>query len=294
MGAMYNRNIFPQNEPEPAEEEDVRTGPSAWQKITRFYTRFSFIFLVVICILFSLATIFIYNATRPVPETITQEDIDKAVTKSLQENPPVPFAAAAYDVIAPSLVRINALVKRGDEKPFEAIGTGVIIDDNGTVLTSRHIIADAQEMQIVFRDGSFTKATLINEIAANDMAILKPQVIPDDITPATLAPSSSLSIGDEVIAVGNPFGINYSVSAGVVSGLGRTFRSKEIGTLRNTIQFDAAVNPGNSGGPLVNRNGEVVGIVAGLLNPIEEEFFVGIGFAVPIEAVMSGFGGPPF
>jgi len=126
------------------------------------------------------------------------------------------------------------------------------------------------------------------------MAILRRQVVPDDIVPAVLAPSSDLNIGDEVIAVGNPFGINYSVSAGVVSGKGRIFRSKEIGVLRNMIQFDAAVNPGNSGGPLVNRNGEVVGIVAGLLNPLEEEFFIGIGFAVPIETVTSMGGSPPY
>ncbi len=292
---MYNRNIFPREEMEPEDEDEPRPGISPWQKIKGIYSRFSFVFLVACCILISLVSILVYNATRPVPQSITQKDIDKAVQNSLSTNPPQPFAARAYDIIAPSLVRINALVKQGDKEPFEAIGTGVIIDDRGTVLTSLHIVANAQKMQVVFRDGSFYEAAIINEFPGNDLALLKPSVVPDDIVPAVLSPSITLEVGDEVIAVGNPFGINYSVSSGVVSGLGRVFRSKEIGILRNMIQFDAAVNPGNSGGPLVNRDGEVVGIVAGLLNPLQEEFFIGIGFAVPIETVMmGGGGGPPY
>jgi S1-C subfamily serine protease len=292
---MYNRNIFPQEDVKPPDEEESGPKVSLWQKIQSVYSRFSFIFLVASCILISFVSILAYNATRPVPQNLTQKDIDKAVQHSLSTNPPQPFAARAYDVIAPSLVRINALVKQGDKEPFEAIGTGVIIDAKGTVLTSLHIVKNAQKMQVVFRDGSFTEASKITEIPDNDLALLRPAVVPDDIVPAVLAPSSTLDVGDEVIAVGNPFGINYSVSAGVISGLGRIFRSKEIGMLRNMIQFDAAVNPGNSGGPLVNRDGEVVGIVAGLLNPMQEEFFVGIGYAVPIETFMSrGGSGPPY
>ena len=98
-----------------------------------------------------------------------------------------------------------------------------------------------------------------------------------------------------MIAVGNPFGLLNSVSDGVVSGLGRSFPSKETGvTLTNLIQFDAAVNPGNSGGPLLNRNGEVVGIVTSLLNPTSEDVFIGIGFAIPIETARGLIGSPPY
>ena len=110
-----------------------------------------------------------------------------------------------------------------------------------------------------------------------------------------MAGSGSLHVGDEVFPVGNPFGVSNSLTAGVVSGLGRSYKSPETGeTLSNLIQFDAAVNPGNSGGPLLNRDGEVVGIVTGLLNPTQDDFFIGIGFAVPIETAAGALGPPPY
>ena len=113
--------------------------------------------------------------------------------------------------------------------------------------------------------------------------------------PATLAGSAGLNVGDEVVAVGNPFGISNSLSAGVVSGLGREYRSPASRrAAQNLIQFDAAVNPGNSGGPLVNRDGEVVGIVTALLNPTDQDVFIGIGFAVPIETAAGALGSPPY
>ena len=125
----------------------------------------------------------------------------------------------------------------------------------------------------------------------NDLAVLRPLEIPDDLLPATLA--SSPQVGDEVFALGNPFGMSTSLTAGVVSGLGRSFKSARSGlTLLNLIQFDAAINPGNSGGPLVNRSGEVVGIVSGLFNPTGQDFFIGIGFAVTIETAGAALGGP--
>ena len=119
--------------------------------------------------------------------------------------------------------------------------------------------------------------------------------VPDDLEPATMRSTSGLRIGDEVVAVGFPFGIGPSASAGVVSGLGREYQSVS-GTrvLTNLIQFDAAVNPGNSGGPLVTSEGEVVGIVTGLLNPTEQRVFIGIGFAVPIENAAAAAGLSPF
>ena len=127
-----------------------------------------------------------------------------------------------------------------------------------------------------------------------DLAVLSAMTVPDDLKPATLASSASLRVGDEVIAVGNPFGVVDTVTDGIVSGLGREFTSRETGvTLKNLIQFDAAVNPGNSGGPLVNRAGEVVGIVASLLNPTAQDVFIGIGFAVPIADTGGAIGFPP-
>src|SRR5207342_871856 len=128
----------------------------------------------------------------------------------------------------------------------------------------------------------------------HDLAVLKAAKIPDDLPAATLRSTADLAVGDEVVAVGFPFGIGPSVSAGVISGLRREYHARGGKSLTNLIQFDAAVNPGNSGGPLVTADGEVVGIVTGLLNPTEHRVFIGIGFAVPIENAASAIGLNPF
>jgi S1-C subfamily serine protease len=129
----------------------------------------------------------------------------------------------------------------------------------------------------------------------NDLAVLQAHKIPDDMIAATMRSTADLTPGDQVVAVGFPFGIGPSTSAGVVSGLGRSFRSPEgKHMLTNLIQFDAAANPGNSGGPLVTMDGQVVGIVTAILNPTQQRTFLGIGFAVPIENAASAVGLHPF
>ena len=129
----------------------------------------------------------------------------------------------------------------------------------------------------------------------NDLAVLQAKKLPDDLQPATLITTGDLRPGDEVLAVGFPFGFGPSASTGVVSGLKREFLSSDgQRALSNLIQFDAAANPGNSGGPLVNMEGEVLGIVTAILNPMQQRFFVGLAFAVPIENAASAVGVPPF
>jgi S1-C subfamily serine protease len=136
---------------------------------------------------------------------------------------------------------------------------------------------------------------VINTQPQNDLAVLRAKTIPDDLEAATMRSTADLSTGDRVMAVGFPFGIGPSASSGIVSGLKREFRSPEgQQTLTNLIQFDAAANPGNSGGPLVTMDGEVVGIVTAILNPSRQRTFIGIGFAVPIENAASAVGMPPF
>jgi S1-C subfamily serine protease len=148
---------------------------------------------------------------------------------------------------------------------------------------------------VVFADGLESNATVVGLQPENDLAVLQAATIPDDLVPATLRSTSDLAPGDEVIAVGFPFGIGPSVSAGVVSGLRREFMSPQgKRLLTNLIQFDAAANPGSSGGPLVTTDGAVVGIVTAILNPSEQRVFVGIGFAVPIENAASAVGIHPF
>jgi S1-C subfamily serine protease len=125
--------------------------------------------------------------------------------------------------------------------------------------------------------------------------VLKAAKIPDDLQAATMRSTADLRPGDEVVAIGHPFGIGPSVSGGVVSGLKREFRNPDgERRLTNLIQFDAAANPGNSGGPLVTTDGQVVGIVTAILNPTEQRTFIGIGFAVPIENAAQAAGMPPF
>lgn len=246
--------------------------------------------------LIAVGALFAYDATKPPPQRLTQRDIDAAVTRALASATPAPSPASqVYRVIHPSLVRIQARNPQTEAKNQLAVGTGVVIDDEGTILSSLHVVRDATEVRVTFADGTESEASVLAKQPENDLVVLRPEVIPDDLVPATLITSDALRVGDEVFAVGNPFGISNSLSAGVVSGLGRYYKSPKTGdSLTNLIQFDAAVNPGNSGGPLLTRDGEVVGIVTGLVNPTEQEVFIGIGFAVPIEAAASAIGSPPF
>ena len=149
--------------------------------------------------------------------------------------------------------------------------------------------------RVVFADGTESEATVVGVQPENDLAVIQAKTVPDDLVPATLRGTADLAPGDEVIAVGFPFGIGPTVTSGVVSGLRRVHRSRD-GThdMVNLIQFDAAANPGSSGGPLVTADGAVVGIVTAILNPTEQHVFIGIGFAVPIENAASAVGISPF
>ncbi len=185
---------------------------------------------------------------------------------------------------------------RQDEGDDErGVGTGVVITDRGVILTNLHVVTGARRLKVTFADGTEADASVINVQPDNDLAVLQAHKLPDDLQPATMRSTGDLKPGDHVTAVGFPFGIGPSVSSGVVSGLKREFLSPEgKRVLSNLIQFDAAANPGNSGGPLVTDDGAVVGIVTAILNPKQERFFVGIGFAVPIENAAAGAGMPPF
>lgn len=235
-------------------------------------------------------------AYKVIPHELTQEDIDEAVAKSLETAPIPSQAAKAYDAVQGSIVRVRGFVDDPDGGEIViSTGTGVVILDNGTILTNIHVVADAQRIGLTFSEGMEADADIVGTQPQDDLAVLKAQAIPDDLQAATLQSTSGLQPGDHVTAVGFPFGIGPSVSSGVVSGLRREFRSPEgKRLLTNLIQFDAAANPGNSGGPLVNATGEVVGIVTGILNPTDQRVFIGIGFAVPIENAATAVGVPPF
>jgi len=256
------------------------------------WTRTLLLFLLNVALV--AAGILLYDALKPKPQHLTQADIDSAVRRTLDALPPKPSdAAVAYGVIRPSLVSVVARIGTGD-KAKTSLGSGVVVVDTGMILTALHVVEGASEVQVTFADGSQSGALVMVRQPEHDLAVLSAITVPDDLKPATLVSSGTLQPGDEVIAVGDPFGIVNSVSAGVVSGLHREYTDKKGNvTLKDLIQFDAAVNPGNSGGPLLNRNGEVVGIVDSLLNPTAQEVFIGIGFAVPIETASAALGFSP-
>ena len=227
---------------------------------------------------------------------ITQEDIDAAVAKSLDSVPVPSHSAKTYEAVRGSVVRVRAYNDGPDGGEIVgSTGTGVVILDKGVILTNIHVVRGAKRISVTFETGMESDAAITGTRPEDDLAVLQAATIPDDLQAATLQSTSGLQPGDFVTAVGFPFGVGPSVSSGVVSGLQREYRSPEgERVLTNLIQFDAAVNPGNSGGPLLNASGEVVGIVTGILNPTSQRVFVGIGFAVPIENAAMAVGVPPF
>lgn len=239
---------------------------------------------------------------KPGDRKITQEDINAAVLKTLETTQLPSAAAKAYDTIIPSVVRVVGYSKSKDGKDGKedneserSVGTGVVIVDKGIILTNLHVVQGADVIHITFSDGMTTTASITGVQPENDLAVLQAHKIPDDMIAATMRSTADLRPGDQVMAVGYPFGIGPSASSGVVSGLKRNFRSPDgQQMMSNLIQFDAAANPGNSGGPLVTMDGEVVGIVTAIYNPNQQRTFVGIGFAVPIENAASAAGMPPF
>ena len=348
---------------------------------------------VVLLTALLLASLWLHPGATP--RRITQDDIDAAVLRTL-ENTTLPSpAAAAVEAVAPSVVRVVGYMrsKNGRTETERGIGTGVVIVDSGVILTNLHVVQGASRITVTFHDGLETTASITGVQPENDLAVLQAHKVPDDLAAAPLRSTQDLRAGDQVVAIGFPFGIGPSASAGVVSGLDREFDPPEgsrpltnlhvvqgasrititfhdglettasvtgvqpendlavlqahkvpddlaaaplrstqdlragdqvvaigfpfgIGPsasagvvsgldrefdppegtrpLTNLIQFDAAANPGNSGGPLVTMEGEVVGIVTAILNPTEARTFIGIGFAVPIENAAAAVGMPPF
>jgi putative serine protease PepD len=186
-----------------------------------------------------------------------------------------------YQRVVPSVVIVRT---------SHDLGTGIIVSDAGTILTANHVIASGGTITVTFADGTTANATVAAANPKLDIATLTPAKLPQVVVPATLG--GGADVGESVVAIGNPLGLTDSVSAGVVSGLDRT-ADTDHGRFSGLIQFDASVNPGSSGGPLLDARGLVVGIVVSIATPDNEDAFAGIGFAVPIGAALSGGGQGP-
>jgi S1-C subfamily serine protease len=238
-----------------------------------------------------------YDLLFPGPRPLTQDEVDARVSEVLASvTPPPAFSELVYQAVRPSVVLVQVeRPKSGTEGVDEGVGSGVVVNLAGDMLTSLHVVADASEITVTFGDGTRSPAEIVAEDAKNDIAVLRAATPPAEIVPATLGDPAGVREGSEAYAVGSPFGLPNSMSEGVISGLGRSFVLEDSGVvLRGLIQVDAAVNPGNSGGPLLDRDGHVIGIVAALLNPTGDDVSIGIGLAVPITVAGGAAGLPPY
>jgi len=189
-----------------------------------------------------------------------------------------------YDRVGPSVVHITSQVVTVDffygPMPYEGTGSGFVYDEEGHIVTNYHVVKGAETIEVKFSDRQQVAAQVIGVDPANDLAVLALETLPFEVEPLTLGSSDDLRVGQRTIAIGNPFGLDRTLTTGVVSALGRPLEAEENNVIFDVIQTDAAINPGNSGGPLLNSRGEVIGI-----NTAIREDAQGIGFAVPVNTV---------
>jgi S1-C subfamily serine protease len=249
----------------------------------------------------ALAALLLYTALFPAPTPLSMDQVNDSVVQAMASATPAPaYSSLVYQAILPSLVFIEVhgpgvAGAGGEAEGSDGLGSGVVINSDGEVLTSLHVVTNSTEILLTFADGTESAAQIAATQPEHDIAVLHPGKLPNVLVPAVLGNPNSMHVGDEAYAVGHPFGLYGSMSAGVISGFERTFRVQNSDQrLEGLIQIDAAVNPGNSGGPLLNRYGQVIGIVTGLANPTDQSFFVGIGFAVPIDIAGGAAGLPPY
>jgi S1-C subfamily serine protease len=248
---------------------------------------------ILVALLASLA----YGALQPARPQVTKADVDKTVAKALASvTPPPAFSETAYRAVQPSLVLIQTTEPKTGGKPGteDALGSGVVVSLFGDILTALHVVDKATKIQVTFADGYQAVARIVKRDPDHDIAVIRPGK-PPQVFPATLGNPAAAQPGSEAYAVGSPFGLGGSISAGVISARDRSFTPRGTNrVLKGLIQIDAAVNPGNSGGPLVDRDGRVIGIVIALINPTQDDVFIGIGLAVPIDVAGGAAGVPPY
>lgn len=248
--------------------------------------------------LVALVAILLYGVLVPGTTPLTQRDVDDRVAEALASVTPAPaFSELVYQAVQPSLVLIETKhpATTGNPDSDGGLGSGVVVNLAGDILTSLHVIADATEIEVTFADGTKSSAEVVARQPEDDIAVVRATQPPANLVPALLGNPGAVRQGSEAYAMGSPYGLGGSMSAGVISGVDRSFQMPDSNVvLHGLFQIDAAVNPGNSGGPLLNREGQVIGIVTALINPTKDDVFIGIGLAVPIDVAGGAAGLPPY
>jgi S1-C subfamily serine protease len=244
----------------------------------------------------AFAAILVYGSLNPPARPLTTRDVSEVVASALASQiPGPPRGELVYSAVRPSIVLIETDVTAANGSGGSGLGSGVVVNAAGAVLTALHVVSGATTITVTYADGSKSTATIASQQPATDIAVLVPDMPPAGVVPATLGNPGAMRVGSEAYVVGNPYGLYGSLSSGVVSGLHRSYHLPDSGrVISGLIQVDAAVNPGNSGGPLLDRSGRVVGIVTALVNPTKQDVFIGIGFAVPIDVAGGAAGLPSY
>ncbi len=193
-----------------------------------------------------------------------------------------------YERVNPAVVNVDVAASTPGDLTDYGSGSGFVIDSEGHIVTNNHVVENAEEMRVTFADGTVAQAELVARDVNSDLAVIKVDVDPERLVPLVLGDSSSLRVGQRVIAIGNPWDLGGTMTVGIISALGRTLPSRitadfGIYSIPDLIQTDAAINPGNSGGPLVDSRGRVVGVNTAIRS--EGLYNSGVGFAVPVDIV---------
>lgn len=192
--------------------------------------------------------------------------------------------ANVYERVAPAVVHVTSRVTRltffFGPVPSEGTGSGFVIDKEGHIVTNFHVIENADSVEVLLSDETQAPATIVGVDPPNDLALLKIDVPPQQLSPVELGSSAELRVGQRAIAIGNPFGLDRTLTAGVISALGRPLQTSDDNVIFDVVQTDAAINPGNSGGPLLDSRGRVIGVNTAIRQDAE-----GIGFAVPVDTL---------
>jgi len=231
--------------------------------------------------------------TQPIP---TQTPIVIVVTPTPQPQAMVPAGGISeeqstidiYARVSPAVVHITSRVVVRDffwgDQSQEGTGSGFIIDKEGHIVTNNHVVENAETITVNLSDETSIEAKVIGTDPGTDLAVIKIDVPPDKLQTVELGSSANLRVGQRAIAIGNPFGLDRTLTTGVISSLGRPLQeSQNSRTIYDVIQTDAAINPGNSGGPLLDSNGKVIGVNSAIYSPSGGS--VGVGFAIPVDTV---------